>query len=166
MSNGAAPLTQNYAMRLRRKIRTRISAAAGRMRVAGLSRDADPLSKQAARLNEPGSAGYPDEEDFPHFAAEAGFSFAIVQDTIPEPTVSGVVIGLSANGSTSLGNQIHGIQLLEGSANTTVYKSAISSNVGNALVMRAPTPGSAIISGHFEVLCPTSSMAREQRFCY
>ena len=48
MSNGAAPLTRNYAMRLRRKIRTRISVEAGRMRVAGLSREADALSKQAA----------------------------------------------------------------------------------------------------------------------
>ena len=93
MSNGAAPLTQNYAMRLRRKIRSRISAAVGRMRVAGLLREADALSKQAARLNELGSAGYPDEEDFAHFAAEAGFSFAIVQDTIPEPLVYGSELG-------------------------------------------------------------------------
>ena len=93
MSNGAAPLTQNYAMRLRRKIRTRISAEACRMRVAGLLREADALSKQAARLNEPGSAGYPDEEDFAYFVAEAGFSFAIVQDTIPEPLVYGSELG-------------------------------------------------------------------------
>ena len=93
MSNGAAPLTQIYAMRLRRKIRTRISAEARRKLVAGLSREADALSKQAARLNEPGSAGYPDEEDFAHFAAEAGFSFAIVQDTIPEPLVYGSELG-------------------------------------------------------------------------
>ena len=93
MSNGAAPLTQIYAMRLRRKIRTRISVEARRKLVAGLSREADALSKQAARLNEPGSAGYPDEEDFAHFAAEAGFSFAIVQDTIPEPLVYGSELG-------------------------------------------------------------------------
>ena len=36
MSDGAAPLTKAYAMRLQRKIRIRISAEAGRMRVAGL----------------------------------------------------------------------------------------------------------------------------------
>ena len=93
MSNGAAPLTQIYAMRLRRKVRTRIIAEARRKLVAGLSREVDALSKQAARLNEPGSAGYPDEEDFAHFAAEAGFSFAIVQDTIPEPLVYGSELG-------------------------------------------------------------------------
>ena len=57
--------------------------------VAGLLREADALSTQAARLNEPGSAGYPDEEDFAYFVAEAGFAFAIVQDTIPEPLVYG-----------------------------------------------------------------------------
>ena len=45
MSNGAAPLTRDYAMRLRRKIRTRISVEAGRMRIAGLSTEADALSK-------------------------------------------------------------------------------------------------------------------------
>ncbi len=79
-------------MRLRRKIRTRISVEARRMRVAGLSREAAALSKQAARLNELGSAGYPDEEDFPHFAAECG-SFAIVQDAILEPLVYGSELG-------------------------------------------------------------------------
>ena len=93
MSNGAAPLTQNYAMRLRRKIRTRISAEACRMRVAGLLREADALSKQAARLNQPGTAGYPDEEDFAYFVAEVGLSFAVVQDTIPEPLVYGSELG-------------------------------------------------------------------------
>ena len=48
MSNGAAPLTRHYAMRLRRKIRTRISAEAGRMRVAGLSTEAGALSIRVA----------------------------------------------------------------------------------------------------------------------
>ena len=43
MSDGAAPLTLAYAMRLNRKIRTRISAEAGRMRIAGLSTEADAL---------------------------------------------------------------------------------------------------------------------------
>ena len=93
MSDGAAPLTMTYAMRLNRKIRTRISAEAGRMRIAGLSTEADALSKQAARLSEYGSASYPDEEDLAYFAAEAGISFAIVQDTIPEPLVYGSELG-------------------------------------------------------------------------
>ena len=93
MSDGAAPLTSTYAMRLNRKIRARITAEAGRMHRAGLSTEADALSKQSARLSEYGSAGYPDEEDFAYFAAEAGISFAIVQDTIPEPLVYGSELG-------------------------------------------------------------------------
>ena len=93
MSDGAAPLTKAYAMRLNRKIRPRISAEAGRMRIAGLLTEADALSKQAARLSQYGSAGYPDEEDFAYFVAEAGFSFAIVQDIVPEPLVYGSELG-------------------------------------------------------------------------
>ena len=93
MSNGAAPLTMAYAMRLNRKIRARMTAEAGRMRRAGLSTEADALSKQAARLSEHGSAGYADEEDFAYFVAEAGISFAIVQDTIAEPLVYGSELG-------------------------------------------------------------------------
>ena len=80
-------------MRLRRKIVARIRAEAGRMRCAGLSTQAEALSTQAARLNEQGSAGYPDEEGFAYFVAEAGFSFAIVHDTIPEPLVYGSELG-------------------------------------------------------------------------
>ena len=47
------------------------------------------LSEQATRLSQPGSAGYPDEPDFAAIAAEAVFSFAIVQEGIPAPLVNG-----------------------------------------------------------------------------
>ena len=93
MSDGAVPLTRQHAMRLRRRIIESIRREGGRLRREGLSTQADGLSTQAARLNEQGSAGYPDEEDFAYFVAEAGFSFGIVQDTIPEPLVYGSELG-------------------------------------------------------------------------
>ena len=42
--------------------------------------------KQAERLLLDGPQGYPDEEDFAYIAAEAGFSFAVVQVDDPPPT--------------------------------------------------------------------------------
>ena len=59
-----------------------------RAKVVARLRDAG-LSEQATRLLLPGSAGYPDEPDFAAIAAEAGFSFAIVQEGIPAPLVYG-----------------------------------------------------------------------------
>ena len=41
-----------------------------------------------------GPQGYPDEEDFAYIAAEAGFSIALVQDTIPKPLIYGAELGL------------------------------------------------------------------------
>ena len=79
LSNGAAELTTTAAMRFRAKVAARL-------------RD-DGLSEQATRLLQSGSAGYPDEPDFAAIAAVAGFSFAIVQDTIPEPLVYGSELG-------------------------------------------------------------------------
>jgi hypothetical protein len=78
-SNGTAALTQDYAKRLQKRIVARIRR--------------DGLSGQAARLLKLGSAGYPDEPDFAYFVAEAGFSFAVVQDTMPAPLVYGSELG-------------------------------------------------------------------------
>ena len=78
-SNGTAPLTQDYAKRQQKRIFARIRR--------------DGLSGQAARLLKLGLAGYPDEPDFAYFVAEAGFSFAIVQDAMPAPLVYGSELG-------------------------------------------------------------------------
>ena len=75
LSNGGVKPTQATAISFLEKV-------AARLRDAG-------LSEQATRLLLPGSAGYPDEPDFAAIAAEAGFSFAIVQEGIPAPLVYG-----------------------------------------------------------------------------
>ena len=78
-SNGAAPLTEDYAGRFQRKVyRTML-----RWGKEGL----------AERLMRPGSAGYPDETDFWYFAKTVGYSFAIVQAPILEPLVYGSELG-------------------------------------------------------------------------
>ena len=89
-SNGTSPLTEDFATRLQKRIAARIRR--------------DGLSAQGERLLMPGADGYPDEEDFPYFAAEAGFSFAIVQDTMPAPLVYG-----SEHGPVCLTVRLHNV---------------------------------------------------------
>ena len=48
---------------------------------------------QGERLMQLGAVGYPREPDFKYFAVVAGFSFAIVQDSMPEPLVYGSELG-------------------------------------------------------------------------
>ena len=78
-SNGTAPLTREHAMRLRSRVVARIRR--------------EGLSAQADRLLELGYAGYPDEEDFRYFGAEAGFSFVVVPNYNGAPLVYGSELG-------------------------------------------------------------------------
>ena len=47
------------------------------------------LSEEADRLLNEGGAGYPDEDSFQYFAAQVGYSFALVQDGLRAPLVYG-----------------------------------------------------------------------------
>ena len=78
-SNSTAPLNEDYAKRLQKRVAARIRR--------------ESLLTQAARLLKLGAAGYPNEKDFAYLAAEAGFSFAIVQASMPAPLVYGSELG-------------------------------------------------------------------------